>query len=123
MHHCMKFILFWNDTVHVSDGLSVHHQQLKTVHTTTGMCQTDTAVCLLVGTRWNWYPLASRQQYLFGCCMYNFELLKMDGKTVRNMYSVTPKNKFDSLVHLVCFTIEIYHDARSHVRQISFNAY
>ena len=46
MHHC-KFILFWNDTLHVSDGLSVHHQEFKTVHTATGICQTDTAVCLL----------------------------------------------------------------------------
>jgi len=47
MHQCIKFILFWNDTLHVSDGLSVHHQQFKTVHTATGVCHTDTAVCLL----------------------------------------------------------------------------
>jgi len=53
MHKCIKFILFWNDTLHVSDGLSVQHQQFKTVHTATGICQTDTAVCLLAGTRWN----------------------------------------------------------------------
>ena len=66
---------FWNDTLHVSDGLSVHHQEFKTVRTATGICQTDTAVCLL----------ASRQQYLFGCCMYSLELLMMDGKTARNM--------------------------------------
>jgi len=47
MHQCNKFILFWNDALHVSDGLSVHRQQFKTVHTATGICQTDTAVCLL----------------------------------------------------------------------------
>ena len=35
---------FWNDALHVSDGLSVHHQEFKTVHTATGICQTDTAV-------------------------------------------------------------------------------
>jgi len=75
MHQYIKFILFWNDTIHVSDGLSVHHQQFKTVHTATGICHTDTADCLL----------ASRQQYLFGCCMYSFELLMTGGKTVRNM--------------------------------------
>jgi hypothetical protein len=75
MHQCIKFILFWNDTLHVSEGLVVHHQELKTVHTATGICQTDTADCLL----------ASSQQYLFGCCMYSLELLMMDGKTVRNM--------------------------------------
>jgi len=56
----MKFILFWNDTLHVSDGLSIHHQEFKTVHTATGICQTDTAVCLL---------LASGQQYLFDKCL------------------------------------------------------
>jgi len=44
MNQCIKFILFWNDTLHVSDGLSVHHQEFKTVHTATGICQTDTAV-------------------------------------------------------------------------------
>jgi len=44
---CIKFILFWNDTLHVSDGLSVYHQGFKTVHAATGICQTDTAVCLL----------------------------------------------------------------------------
>jgi len=47
MQQCIKFILFWNDTLHVSDGLFVHHQEFKTVHTATGICQTDTAVCLL----------------------------------------------------------------------------
>ena len=50
MHQCIKFILFWNDTLHVSDGLSVHHQQFKTVHTATGIHETDTAVCLLKQT-------------------------------------------------------------------------
>jgi len=53
MHQFLKFILFWNNTLHVSDGLSVHHQELKTVHTATGIWQTDTAACLLAGMRWN----------------------------------------------------------------------
>ena len=56
-HECITFILFWNDTLHVSDGLSVHHQEFKTVHTATGICQTDTAVCSLAGTRWNKFHL------------------------------------------------------------------
>jgi len=55
MHQCHKFILFWDNTLHISDGLSVHHQEFMTVHTATGICQTDTADCLL----------ASSQQYLF----------------------------------------------------------
>ena len=45
--------------MHVSDGLCVHHPEFKTVHTATGICQTDTAVCLLVNSR----------QYLFDICL------------------------------------------------------
>jgi len=41
--------LFLKRNVHVLDGLSVHHREYKTVHTATGICQTDTAVCLLAG--------------------------------------------------------------------------
>ena len=87
MHQCIRFILFWNDTPHVSDGLSVHHQEFKTAHTATGICQRDTAVCLLVGV-----PPRTRQQANNSicltyacCCMYSLELLMMDGKTVRNI--------------------------------------
>jgi len=47
----MKFILFWNDTLHVSEGLFFHHQEFKTLHTEIDICQTDTALCLLAGTR------------------------------------------------------------------------
>jgi hypothetical protein len=35
-----KFSSFLNITLHVSDGLSVHHQEFKTVHTTSGICHT-----------------------------------------------------------------------------------
>jgi hypothetical protein len=45
--------LFWFNTLHISEGLSVHHQEFKTVHTATGICQTAAATCLLAGTRWN----------------------------------------------------------------------
>jgi hypothetical protein len=50
---CLSNYLFLHNTLHVSDGLSVHHQEFKTVHTATGICQADTATCLLAGTRWN----------------------------------------------------------------------
>jgi len=66
MHQSVKFILFWNDTLPVSDGVSVHHQEFETVHTATGICQMDTAVCLLAGM------LASRyasKQYLLDKCL------------------------------------------------------
>ena len=75
MHQCVKFILFWNDTLRVSDGLSVHYHEFKTVHTATGFCQTDTAVCLL----------ASRQQYLFdrSLLLYVQSWTPEDGRKVR----------------------------------------
>jgi len=54
MHRCIKFILFWNDILHVSDIVPIHHQELKTAHIARGICQTDTAVLLASG-----YQLAS----------------------------------------------------------------
>jgi len=50
MHQYIKFILFWSDILNVSDGLSVHHQEFKTVRTATDICQADIAVCLVAGT-------------------------------------------------------------------------
>ena len=67
MHQFLKFFYF-GITHYVSDGLSVHHQEFKTVHTVTGIFQTETC-----------------------CCMYSLELLMMDGKTIRNMCSVIRK--------------------------------
>jgi len=66
MQQFLKFILFCSSSLHVSDGLSVHHQESKTVHTVPGTCQTDSADCLLAGTRCSIsFPLASSQQNLF----------------------------------------------------------
>jgi hypothetical protein len=47
--------------------------------------------------------------------VYSLELLIIDGKTetCRVIF-----NKLEKIVHLVGFTIGIYHDARSHKRQI-----
>ena len=65
-------LFYWCNTLHVSDGLSVHHQDLKTVHTATGICQTDTAICLLEGRSSISYPLADSSICLTYacCCMY-----------------------------------------------------
>jgi hypothetical protein len=58
----------FSSPLHVSDDLSVHHQESKTVHTPSGICQTDSAECLLAGTRRNCssisFPLASTRQNL-----------------------------------------------------------
>jgi len=78
--------LFCNNTLPVSDGLSVHHQQFKTVHTATGVCQTDTAFYLLMGA--NGYLLASRQQYLFDKCL----LLCVQSETPDDGWKDRPKH-------------------------------
>ena len=44
----LKFILFWNNSLHVSGSLSVHYQESKTVHTASGVrvCHTGSvAAC------------------------------------------------------------------------------
>jgi hypothetical protein len=43
MHQFLKFILLCSSILRVSDGLSVHNQETETVHTASGICQTDSA--------------------------------------------------------------------------------
>jgi len=57
MHQLLKFILFCSSSLHVSDGLSVHHQESKTVHTASGICQTDSAECLLASSQQNLFDI------------------------------------------------------------------
>ena len=40
-NHMHNFLSLLNITIHVLDGLSVHHQESKTVHTVSGVCHTD----------------------------------------------------------------------------------
>ena len=39
-----QIIYSFKNAVHVSDGLSVHHQESKTVHPASGICQTGSVV-------------------------------------------------------------------------------
>jgi hypothetical protein len=49
MHNNLIFILFWNNALHVSDCLSIHHQESETVHTASGMYHTGSvAACFLL---------------------------------------------------------------------------
>ena len=113
----MSQIYFIGVTLHVSDGLSVHHQDFKAVHTATGICQTDTADCLL----------AIWQKYLFDICLllYVQSWTPDDGRQNRpkqvECYFKIKWNKFDTLVHLVGFTIELFYDARPYERHTIMN--
>jgi len=68
--------------VYAPEGLYVHLQEFKTVHTATGICQTDTAVA---SSRLYIQQQAYVKQILFDSYMYGLELLMMDEKSVRNM--------------------------------------
>jgi len=70
MHQYLKFTLFWNGTLHVSDGLSVHHQEFQDC-TYSNRHLSNRYCCLLPNS--------------------SLELMMMDGKTARNMYSVISK--------------------------------
>jgi hypothetical protein len=90
MHQILNFILFCSSTLHASDGISVHQQESKTVHTASGVSQTDSADSLLAGTRWNsmefhLIPLSKQLTNLCDNGVYSLELLTMERKTVRNM--------------------------------------
>jgi hypothetical protein len=99
-------LFYFGMTLHVSGSRSIHHQEFKTVHTATGICQTDTTVCLLANRQQHHQEFktvhtATKQILLSSgvpdctyssicltkacCCMYSLELLVMDGNTVRNV--------------------------------------
>jgi hypothetical protein len=110
---------FWDNTLHVSDGLSVHHQEFKTVHTATGICQTDTAVCLLLGTRWNKQIAVSVWHIPVAVCtvLNSWWWTEIPPETCRVLSQKW--DKFEKWLHLVGFTTEIYCDAvRSYERQM-----
>jgi hypothetical protein len=83
--HCAKFltvkptsctnsqIYSWNETLHVSDSFSVHHQEFFTLHT--AMVHVVQGCCQLSANLYN----------IYHCCVYSEKFLMMDRGTVRNM--------------------------------------
>jgi hypothetical protein len=61
------------NALNVSGGFSAHPQELKTVHTASGICQ----ACVLAATASGRGKLYIYQML----CVYNFELLMMGGET------------------------------------------
>jgi len=85
-------------TLHVSGRFSVHHQEYSTVYTTTGICRTGYADCLLASSPHNLYDIC-----LLLCIQY---WTPDDGqKTCPKHVEFYSKNKFEKLVHLVGFII------------------
>jgi len=72
---------YWRNTLLVSDGLSVHHQEFETVHTATNRY---------------WCLLASSQQYLF------------DKRLLLYVQSLTPDDgRKDRPKHVECYSNKI----------------
>jgi len=84
---CIKLVKYWDkDTVHVSDGLCVHHREFKTVYTATGICLTDISLCF----PWSSisYPLEGRQH----CLCEKFLLLYVQSWTPGDERKDRPKH-------------------------------
>ena len=73
---CTNFSdLFLEETLHVSDSSSVHHQEFFTVHTTGRNWFRPDCARKLSANLYDTYP----------CCVYSEKLFMMDRGTVRNM--------------------------------------
>jgi hypothetical protein len=101
---CTHFSNLLNITLHVSDGLSVHHQEFKTVNTPSGICHTGSvAACKQAATEPVWHTPDGMFTVL-----NSWWWTERPSEICRMIF-----NKLEKIVHLVGFTIEIYHDARS----------
>ena len=118
LHPLISQTYFWNKTLHVSDGSSVHHQEFSTVHTAVGIFHTG----LLIACEQDQDGVPS-----WSCsqAVWHIPLLCVQWKTPDDGQRNCPKhvefyskNKFEKLLHLFDFIIRIYHDARSPERQI-----
>ena len=114
---CINFSnLFWNETLHVSDSSSVHHQEFFTVQTT--------MVYVIQVCR----QLLSRIRILLDSCQQTFMTYIIAVCTVKNSWWWTEElsktcwvsfqNKFEKSVHLAGFIKKICHDAWSHEHKI-----
>ena len=101
-------IYFWNKTLHVSDSISVHHQESCTVHTAIGIGHT-----INFTNFWNF-----NMTYTY-CCIYSARLLMMEMKPVRNMYRSIPKinlRKFASRCFCYKIKYELTHKQKRHIK-------
>jgi hypothetical protein len=108
---CTSFskFLFWNETLHVSDSSSVHHQEFSIVNTAMG-CHAGLLQAVSKPV-WN-IPLL--------CVQWK---IPDDGqRNCPKHIEFYSRNKFENLVHLVGFIIRIYHGARSSECQFLLSA-
>jgi len=113
---CTNFSnLFWNETLHVSDSSSVHHQEFFTVHTAMVYV---IQVCWQLASRirmelirmelqFHTDParkLSANLYHIYHCCVYS-ENSCWWTEELSETCRVLFQNKFEKLVHLVDFII------------------
>jgi len=60
---CYTIFFITVNAVHVSGGFSAHHQELETVRTASGICQTCLLLPLARGTLWPAYQMATYTEW------------------------------------------------------------
>ena len=115
-------ICSWNETLHVSDSSSVHHQEFYTVHT---------AMLYVIQVCWqlvsrirmdpvpSWSCSQAVSKPVWHIALVCVQCITPDDgqRNYPKHVEFHSKNKFEKLVHLDGFIIRIYHDARSRERQ------
>ena len=92
---CTNFSIYsWNETPHVSDSSSVHHQEFFTVHTAMVYV---IQVCKLSANRYD----------IYHCCVYIEKTPDDEQKNCPKHVEFHFNNKFEKLVDLVGIIIEI----------------
>ena len=102
-------IYFWNRSLHVSDSISVHHQESNTVHTAIAICHTGYCWLLASGIL---IPLASSQYNLYVLLCVQCYTADDGQRYCPKHVEFYSKNKLQKLVHLVGFIIRIYHECQ-----------
>ena len=86
---CTNFSnFFWNETLHVSDSSSVHHQESSTVYTTRGICHTGLLTACeqdQYGTYWFYSQTVYRT-------VWYVPLLCLQGKPPGDGQRISPKH-------------------------------
>jgi len=97
MHQCLKFILFWNDPLHVSEVFPSIIRISRMYIQQHAFVKTDTADCLL----------ASRQQYLFDMCLLQYvkSLTPGDGRKDRPKHAECYSTKINLRFWCIWFVL------------------
>jgi len=100
-------IYFWNKSLHVSDSSSARHQAFFIVHTAIGICHTGYADRLRAGSGrnsvWSCSQAVSKLVWRSPLLCLQWKSPDDGRRNCPKHVEFYSKNKFEKLVHLVCF--------------------